>query len=63
MPIDMIWALMKKDVYSQKYETLDELEGLVRRSWNRISNESIKNTIKHVEKRVSEIRRNNGKWV
>ncbi len=59
----MIWALMKKDVYSQKYETLDELEGLVRRSWNRISNESIKNTIKHVEKRVSEIRRNNGKWV
>ena len=61
-PSELIWAWMKKRVYSQFYENFDQLINLVRNAWNEIPLVLIQKCITHCKNRCRTVTDDGGRW-
>ena len=60
--IEFIWNILKKKVYSQPFNTLNQLISLIQQAWDEISFETINNVIGHVKKRALYVLEKEGRW-
>ena len=61
-PSELIWAWMKKRVYSQFYENFDQLINLVRNAWDEIPLVLIQKCITHCKNRCRTVTDDGGRW-
>ena len=61
-PIEMIWAWLKRKVYSQIYNSLNELINLIKHAWEELPIQVIRNCIDHCYKRCHSVYNSRGGW-
>jgi len=59
-PIENVWAVLKQSVEKRVVKTKDELIRVVQEEWDSLSMEFVRNTIKSMKKRLTQVIENRG---
>ena len=61
-PIELVWGILKKRVYSRNYVNFEQLIEIIQDEWRNLSIRDIRRCIDHTQKRAKSVLEANGGW-
>lgn len=62
-PIEIIWAIMKKQIEKENYKNLTELKLSIKAAWDKIDTETVTKCIDHIHYVIQEIIKKKGEFI
>jgi len=62
-PIEMMWAIMKRQIEKENSRNLTELKLSIQAAWEKIDNETVKKCIDHIHFIIQEIIKKKGEFI